>query len=272
MRNLHSGKIIKMVQTLLESERRETEITPALIAEKIKLVIPLNSEWENIDEDYLLDELIRRNSISSGTFHKLGDNTNHLKWYSKEEKTDRPYWERYRSYLDESLPWAAIEGIDEVTDSVMADIESPKRSGSWDRRGLVVGHVQSGKTSNYTGVICKAADAGYKIIIVLAGLHNNLRAQTQARLDEGFLGYETNPDLKQSDLGSMRRIGVGEIDKDPKLRPQWVTTRMEKGDFKASIAQNLGVTPEERPWLFVVKKQKNILTSLLKWLDRKSVV
>lgn len=266
MQNPHNGKVIKMVQTLLESERRETEITPALISEKLKLVIPLNPEWKDVDKDYLLDELIRRNSISSGTFHKLGDNTNHVKWYSKEEKIDRHYWDRYRSYLDESLPWAALEGIDEVTDSVLSDIESPKREGAWDRRGLVVGHVQSGKTSNYTGVICKAADAGYKIIIVLAGLHNNLRAQTQARLDEGFLGYETSPDSQHPDLGSMRRIGVGDINKDPKLRPQWVTTRLEKGDFKASIAQNLGVTPEERPWLFVVKKQKNILTSLLKWL------
>ena len=264
--NIHNGKVIKMVQTLLESERVISEITPAFIAAKIKLILPLNPAWKDVDEDYLLDELVRRNSISSGTFHKLGDNKNHIQWYSKEEKTDRRYWERYRSYLEESLPWAAIEGIDEITDSVMSDIESPARKGVWDRRGLVVGHVQSGKTSNYTGLICKAADAGYKIIIVLAGLHNNLRAQTQARLDEGFLGYETNPDSQHPDLGSMRRIGVGDINKDPKLRPQWVTTRLETGDFKAHIAQNLGVTPEERPWLFVVKKQKNILTGLLKWL------
>lgn len=264
--NANNGKVIKMVQTLLESERIATEITPAFIAEKIKLILPLNPAWKDVDEEYLLDELIRRNSISSGTFHKLGDNKNHIQWYSKEEKVDRLYWERYRSYLEESLPWAAIEGINEITDSVMSDIESPRREGVWDRRGLVVGHVQSGKTSNYTGLICKAADAGYKIIIVLAGLHNNLRAQTQARLDEGFLGYETNPDSQHPDLGSMRRIGVGDINKDPKLRPQWVTTRLETGDFKAHIAQNLGVTPEERPWLFVVKKQKNILTGLLKWL------
>ena len=56
---------------------------------------------------------------------------------------------------------------------------------------MVVGHVQSGKTANYTGLICKAADAGYKLIIVLAGVHDSLRSQTQLRLDEGFLGYDT---------------------------------------------------------------------------------
>ena len=64
----------------------------------------------------------------------------------------------------------------------------PSRPGHWDRRGLVVGHIQSGKTGHYIGLVCKAADAGYKIVIVLAGLHNNLRSQTQMRLDEGFSG------------------------------------------------------------------------------------
>ena len=44
---------------------------------------------------------------------------------------------------------------------------------------MVMGHVQSGKTANYTGLICKAADAGYKVVIIIAGLHNNLRNQTQ---------------------------------------------------------------------------------------------
>lgn len=264
--NEMNGKIIRMVQILLESVRRSSEVTASIIIEKLNLVVALNPEWGGADKDYLLDELIRLNSIVTGTFHKLGDDTDHIKWYTKEQKEKRDYWDRYRSYLDGNLPWNSVESIDEVTDSIMSDLESPDRNGAWDRRGLVVGHVQSGKTSNYTGLICKAADAGYKIIIVLAGLHNNLRSQTQARLDEGFLGYETNPDKSDPNLTSLRWIGVGEINSDPKLRPQWVTTRLEKGDFNAKVAQNLGVTPEERPWLFVVKKQKNVLQELLKWL------
>ena len=60
-----------------------------------------------------------------------------------------------------------------------------------DRRGLVVGQVQSGKTAHYTGLICKAADAGYRLIVVMAGVHNNLRSQTQLRLDEGFYGFDS---------------------------------------------------------------------------------
>jgi hypothetical protein len=126
---------------------------------------------------------------------------------------------------------------------------------------LVVGHVQSGKTANYTGLICKAADAGYKIIIVLAGLHNNLRSQTQMRLDEGFLGYETAPTPDD-----IRIIGVGEIDGDPGIRPNYATNRSNNGDFNTRLATSLGISPEQRPWLFVVKKNKTVLERLLRWV------
>ena len=86
--------------------------------------------------------------------------------------------------------------------------------------------------------MCKAADAGYKIIIVLAGLHNNLRSQTQIRLDESFLGYETIP---SRDPG--KAIGVGEIDSDPGIRPNFATNRADNGDFNTAVAANLAITP-----------------------------
>ena len=91
--------------------------------------------------------------------------------------------------------------------------------------------MQSGKTSNYSGLICKAADAGYKIVIVLAGLHNNLRAQTQMRLDEGFLGYATIADAEEP-----LAIGVGEIDADAGCVPNAADNRADKGEFNTSIA------------------------------------
>ena len=129
------------------------------------------------------------------------------------------------------------------------------------RRGLVVGHVQSGKTGNYTGLICKAADAGYKIIIVLAGLHNNLRAQTQIRLDEGFLGFATIADADE-----LPAVGVGLIDKDMSVRPNAATNRSDKGDFNTAVAAKMNISPEQRPWLFVVKKNKTVLERLLHWI------
>jgi len=159
------------------------------------------------------------------------------------------------------LSFRAVEALDQSSDTILGLLEDPTREGSWDRRGLVVGHVQSGKTGNYTGLICKAADAGYKIIIVLAGLHNNLRSQTQMRLDEGFLGFETKPVPDE-----IRIIGVGEIDADPAIRPNYATNRSDKGDFNTAVAKNLGITPEQRPWLFVVKKNKTVLDRLYSWV------
>src|SRR5690606_15645983 len=149
---------------------------------------------------------------------------------------------------------------DDSTDRILGLLEDPERTDPWDRRGLVVGHVQSGKTGNFTGLICKAADAGYKIIIVLAGMHNNLRSQTQMRLDEGFLGYETHPDPDK-----IRVIGVGNIDSGV-LRPNYVTNRTDNGDFSQNLAKVAGISPEQRPWLFVVKKNKTVLQRLHKWI------
>ena len=67
---------------------------------------------------------------------------------------------------------------------------NPKDESVESKYGLIVGHVQSGKTANYTGLISRAADAGYDLIIVLAGLHNNLRKQTQIRLERELMGTD----------------------------------------------------------------------------------
>jgi hypothetical protein len=254
--------ILQIVQALLLNQDKNS-ITPAIIRQKIDLACALTPEWQTqVDHESLVEELIRRYSIWMGEDASLCNAEGHLPWLTPELKHDWRYWHRYRQWLDTSLPWGVLDTLDRSTDNVLAQLEEPSREGRWDRRGLVVGHVQSGKTSHYTGLICKAADAGYKIIIVLAGLHNNLRSQTQMRLDEGFLGYETSPVRDKLNI-----IGVGNIDSDPLIRPNYVTNRSEKGDFSAGVAKNLGITPEQRPWLFVVKKNKSILKRLHKWID-----
>ena len=74
---------------------------------------------------------------------------------------------------------------------------------------MVVGSVQSGKTANYVSLINKAADFGYKIIIVITGIHENLRSQTQTRINKGFIGYEMD-----TRTWKWEKIGVGEDDRD----------------------------------------------------------
>ncbi|OAI12075.1 endonuclease [Methylomonas koyamae] len=255
--------IVKIVQVLLVADKDKSTITPALISEKIDLVILMNPQWaEDLDREGVIDELIRRNSQWIGQDTSLVSDVGHEDWLNSSRKQNWRYWQRYREWLEKKLSWKAIEALDKSSDSVLALLEDPTRTGRWDRRGLVVGHVQSGKTGNYTGLICKAADAGYKIIIVLAGLHNNLRSQTQIRLEEGFLGYET---LTDRDIKSL--LGVGEIDSDKEIHPNCATNRSNSGDFSKRVARNLAVSPEERPWLFVVKKNKTVLRELLKWIQ-----
>ncbi|HBG05156.1 MAG: endonuclease [Geobacteraceae bacterium GWC2_58_44] len=257
-------KVVKIVQELLLEEPDRSAITPVLIAEKIDLVTKMNPKWGiDLDTSAVTDELIRRFSLWIGKDTTLKSDTGHFVWLNAARKKDWRYWQRYREWLERKISYKAVDALDGSSDSILGLLEDPLREGQWDRRGLVVGHVQSGKTGNYTGLVCKAADAGYKIIIVLAGLHNNLRSQTQMRLDEGFLGYETKPvpdDIKM--------IGVGEIDPDPAIRPNYATNRSDNGDFSTKIAQHLGITPEQRPWLFVVKKNKTVLDRLLRWVRK----
>lgn len=255
-------RVIKFVQELLLDEDDKSAITPAVIAEKIGMVLAMKPQWGNgLDREAVTDELIRRFRLWIGQDVTLKSDVGHEAWLVASRKRDWRYWQRYREWMERKLSYKAIEALDKSTDAALSLLEDPKRNGPWDRRGLVVGHVQSGKTGHYSGLICKAADAGYKIIIVLAGLHNNLRSQTQMRLDEAFLGFETKPVPEE-----MVPIGVGEIDGDPAIRPNYATNRTNGGDFNTSIAQKLGITPEQRPWLFVVKKNKTVLDRLLHWI------
>ncbi|HZR34088.1 MAG TPA: Z1 domain-containing protein [Nevskia sp.] len=255
-------RIIKFVQELLLDDGDLSAVTPALISTKIDMVLGMKPAWaDGLDRDAVTDELIRRFSLWIGTDSTIKSEAGHVPWLTAARKKDWRYWQRYRELLERKLSYRAVEALDNSTGTVLGLLEDPTREGQWDRRGLVVGHVQSGKTGHYTGLISKAADAGYKIIIVLAGLHNNLRSQTQIRLDEGFLGYETKPDPED-----IRVIGVGEIDADPSIRPNYATNRSEAGDFSTAVARNLGISPEQRPWLFVVKKNKTVLERLFKWI------
>lgn len=255
--------VIATAQRLVKAEKDKSKITPAYIAEKVQKAADMfvGDSPLAMDQQKAVSTLIQRFSHWMGKATTLKDSTGHVDWLTAARKKDWHYWRRYRDFQESKLSDTVVDGLDEATDDILGLLEDPQRTDAWDRRGLVVGHVQSGKTSNYSGLICKAADAGYKIIIVLAGMHNNLRSQTQMRLEEGFLGYETTVDR---DPGMP--IGVAEFGED--LKTNSATTRAENGDFSKAIAKHFhGISPEERPWLFVVKKQKTVLTALLHWIQ-----
>jgi hypothetical protein len=260
--NRSTSTVISNAQNLLMADANQNP-TASLIKEVVERAASIMPKREDdpIDIDGAIAELIRRYSIWIGKNSTLSDDSDHEAWLSSSRKKGWRYWHRYRDMLEREMPPAAIDALDVSTDEVLGQLEDPNRAGTWDRRGLVVGHVQSGKTANYTGLICKSADAGYKIIIILAGLHNNLRSQTQIRLEEGFLGYETSAN---NDV--VKFIGVGEMGRDLEIKPNCATNRTENGDFSTRVANHLAITPEQRPWLFVVKKNKTVLDRLLRWI------
>lgn len=254
---------LSIAQSLLVAEKDKGPITAALINEKVSIAASVVAPGNEgtIDKAAAAAELVRRFSLWIGQDTTMADPTGHEIWLNASRKKDWRYWPRYRDLLERKMSTMAVDAVDQSTDRILGLMEDPGRSGAWDRRGLVVGHVQSGKTANYSGLICKAADAGYKIIIILAGLHNNLRSQTQIRLEEGFLGYETSA---TGDI--VKLIGVGEHGRDFEIKPNCATNRTNTGDFNTKIAKHLAISPEQRPWLFVVKKHKVVLERLLKWI------
>ena len=180
------------------------------------------------------------------------------------------YWGRYRKLLNiKGLPKSVIDATDEVTDKALDRLGDPKNMTPWSRRGMVVGHVQSGKTQNYTGLICKAADAGYRLIVVIAGIHNNLRNQTQARIDEGFIGRDTGRLAHANKAQRQKIIGVGQFD----LREFPVSLTNTLRDFnKATATTNTSQIGQYNvPVVLVIKKNPSTLKNLVEWLKEHSV-
>ena len=189
------------------------------------------------------------------------------KWLEDARRDIEPYfWDRYRRLLaEQGFSGQVLATMDSVTDRVLGLLENPTKVGTWDRRGMVVGQVQSGKTANYTGLICKAADAGYKVIIVIAGIQNNLRNQTQRRIDEGFIGFDSTKLLSRSPSDHRFHIvGVGRFNSI--RRPNTLTNTMR--DFNRATATAVGLPLDNltEPAVFVIKKNANTLRNLIDWL------
>lgn len=174
---------------------------------------------------------------------------------------DPYYWGRYKKLLGKKhFSTQVVATLDDVTDRILGLMENPEKPGPWNRRGMVVGHVQSGKTANYTGLICKAADAGYRLIVVIAGIHNNLRNQTQLRIDEGFVGRDSARLLSRREDSF---VGVGTYDQT--RRPMTGTSSLK--DFsKATTVFGVSLQMLNEPAVFVIKKNSSTLKNLLEWL------
>jgi Z1 domain-containing protein len=144
-------------------------------------------------------------------------------WYA-DSLTERPpfYWDHYERYLLEEKLWdpEAVANLGLSTTRVVERLADPERVEAYQAKGLVVGYVQSGKTANFTGVIAKAIDAGYRLVIVLTGSTDLLRNQTQRRVDKELVGQENLlKGIDVDDLDSIDSIDYyGEKDWDAFIR------------------------------------------------------
>lgn len=224
----------------------------------------------NENRDMLIRRIEELYTIRQDEFKSIEKSDENLPWLNeKRAELDfaNGFWGRYREYLEIEKNFApdVINKLDRLTDSILDNFFDPTLKITINKKGLVVGQVQSGKTANYTGLICKAADAGFKFIIIMAGLHNNLRSQTQIRIDESFLGFDTQY-TRAFDQRSIQ-IGVGDPYFGPPIVAHSLTSSIEKGDFTQGAANALGLNfNTSEPIVAVIKKNPNVLRRIYQWL------
>ncbi len=188
----------------------------------------------------------------------------HRPWYiAAKANLQSNFWDRYRVYLQKEKGWNGdtVNELDKTTDDIMDLLGNPDSEEPYKRRGLCIGDVQSGKTSTYIGLINKAADAHYRVVILLTGTIEKLRRQTQQRIDEGFIGLDSYAFTLERDSV---QVGVGAIDPNTS---GWAVTSTTS-DFNAATAKKVvgQLSNISAPVIFVLKKNKSVLEKLEHWL------
>lgn len=256
----NAEQIERMIIATLPEDRAPTEQELAEQVRRFSSLFPISTE----EGSQLLRKLHARFAVRMDQGTALYDETYEPWLNASKPNIDPFYWNRYEAFLLRSK-WtrSVTNSLSRVTDEILDLFGDPQRSGKWKRRGLVMGDVQSGKTATYTGLTCKASDAGYRLVILLTGTLENLRKQTQERLDSGFVGLDSSGWLSQQ--RQTRSIGVGLIDAS---RTGVVFTSKLK-DFNTTLVNQLNFRLDAfraEPILLVVKKNKRILENLEKWL------
>jgi Z1 domain-containing protein len=255
------------------------EPTPVQVEQKVDEFLSGPFSGLRPQRSVVVEEVLRRIRVRIGSASTLDEkNADHFEWLSDVNREQWRYWPRLQDYLRrvDRLPPSVLQELDKSTDQALQRLESPERTDRWDRRGLVVGNVQSGKTTHYTALSAKALDAGYEIVIILAGTHNSLRSQTHERVDRYLIGRDSAALIEALRSGdpslTVGSIGVGEDDLrlGKPVIPFTIltcTTSSEDGDFRTQIANQVGFQVSRGSRLvMVVKKNATILKNLIRWL------
>lgn len=174
------------------------------------------------------------------------------------------YWNAYTNEIKSNgFGREVVRVLDEDTDNILNECGNPATDFGWRVQGLVMGDVQSGKTASYCGLINKAADTGYKFVVLLTGMIEELRAQSQERMDSGFVGRDSRTIFEGE--REKKAIGSGRF---RAVFPNVLTSI--DFDFLTANKKVLGGIPLENinePVLLVMKKNKAPLQNLISFLD-----
>lgn len=262
-------KAIEVCRTLIGSKVAVTDNDIDTAVNRVLLMFP------TLSKEVLKTKLMSIYSVRVEPMQILEGRERRTPWlkaFKAAQTSQWSFWSRYKYYLEHQKGFepATIQGVDDMTDKILDMFFNPQKTDIViSKKGLVVGQVQSGKTANYTGLVCKAADAGFNLIIVLAGTYNNLRSQTQLRLDEGFLGFDTQ--FERVRTRETTKIGVGLIPGFDDAIANSYTTNFERGDFTRRAANTAGFNfNAPQPALLVVKKNSTVLKRLNIWLNTHS--
>jgi len=260
------NNIVGMVRNLIELTGIANTLTDEKIDELISQALSIVSvDCSDEEREACKRDLKYRYMIQSRPGSKILNDYDQEEWYSDiKDEIDQKFWLRYKDYLIDEKHFSpnivSKLGNETLDQDLMNYLLNPniKTDVPILRRGLVIGDVQSGKTSTYIGLICKAADAGFKVFILLTGTIESLRKQTQERVEEGFIGI----DMSDPATGG-RRVGVGMDNQD--IFATALTSR--NNDFTGNSDKIAVALRNFNAVVFVIKKQKDVLNKLTKWLQ-----
>ncbi len=209
----------------------------------------------------VLQELTLENDVKMEPGDSIVDNATFKPWIAQRRgDTETPRWDAYKRLLI-SRDWEenVIRTLDAQTNDVVELLGDPMQvDGKWPRRGLLMGEVQSGKTATYLGILNKALDYGYRVIIVIGGHTEDLRQQTQTRFDTDLLGIDSETWDDGINNAAIRYVGVGQISG---LRAHLMTT--VRHDFsKAKRGSSITWVNGGLPTVFITKKTPSLLDNI----------
>jgi hypothetical protein len=256
-------KAKRIFQELVDFSSLEGNLTQQIVEEKLSDTKEVLSKLIDIDDDLFheLVKVIHSEFIIIQNEGQVISDDSHSSWYKgNENQYNSVYWSRYKNFLiqEKNFPILTVKNLERDLNNIVDLLGNPNVNVNFARRGLVIGDVQSGKTSNYIGLLSKAVDAGYKVVILLTGTIEKLRQQTQIRVEEGFIGY---------DSFNQKRIGVGRVDGELNIAtPLSMTSRVS--DFTGKLDHNtvLSLNDKSQPFVFVIKKNTTVLSKLFEAL------